>query len=107
MRLWRRPASEPPRMADAFPEMTAEIIEMLRDEGWDDLATQFEGLRYHGRCQRTLTCPCLATNGEGRTGSAVIMLERDEECLFWLHMDDDATTVLAVEVLDGGSTSPR
>ncbi|MDI2128143.1 hypothetical protein [Yinghuangia seranimata] len=97
---------EVPLFREAFPEMTAEIVEMLRAEGDEAFADQIAELRYYGRCLCTPTCKGLSTDSR-RRGSGLMVILPTEEPVFWLDVDDAGTTVLAIEVLDGRAVEPQ
>ncbi|TJZ97840.1 hypothetical protein [Actinacidiphila oryziradicis] len=94
-----------PRLADVFPELTTEIVLLLRAEA-DPLAEVIDDLPYYGPCTCTPTCTNLLTAPFGSSGSRMAQLQRDGEDVIWLTLDPSATGVTDVEVLDGRDLGP-
>lgn len=92
-------AAEYPTLVHAFPELVAEIVELLRAGGDDALAGVVGGLRYFGRC--TCSPTCLLTAPRSSPCSFVAELERDADVVMWLWLDATATTVTHIEIIDG------
>jgi hypothetical protein len=88
-------------MAEASPELVAEIDRLLRlDDPEHPLIGTVGGLRYRGRCTCTETCNNLLTAPAGSAGPYVAQLERDGTDVIWLSLDPTCTTVVDIEVLD-------
>ncbi|MBB2748751.1 UNVERIFIED_ORG: hypothetical protein FHR35_008654 [Microbispora rosea subsp. rosea] len=59
-------AGQHPRLADVFPDLTAEIISLLREDENDPLADTVEDLLFYGMCTCRSTCTNLLTAGPAR-----------------------------------------
>jgi hypothetical protein len=96
-----------PRMADVFPDLTADIVRLLRATDPDDpLAETIEDLPFHGPCTCSPTCTNLLTAPFGSSGSWMVQVERDGEDNIRLCLDPSATAVTDIEVLDGRDLGP-
>jgi hypothetical protein len=93
-----------PRLGDVFPELTAEIVLLLRAEA-DPLAEVIDDLLYYGPCTCTPTCTSLLTAPLGSSGSRMAQLQRGEDVI-WLSLDPSMTGVTDIEVLDGRDLGP-
>ncbi|MFI0406382.1 hypothetical protein [Actinomadura sp. 3N508] len=89
-----------PRLVEEFPELVAEIVQLLRAEG-DPLAGSVEDLPFCGRCTCTPACENLLTAPVGSGSPYMAELRRDGETIFWLSLDLTGTAITAIEVLDG------
>ncbi|MFE3190035.1 hypothetical protein ACFXHA_13575 [Nocardia sp. NPDC059240] len=89
-----------PLLAEAFPNLVADILDLLEPED-EQLARTILDLRFHGRCSCTPTCPVLLTAPAGSPSAGIIMLDRDDDCVIWLHYDAEQSAVTGIEVLDG------
>lgn len=93
--------SDLPRMAEAFPELVAEIDRLLQlDDPAHPIAGTVGDLRYHGRCTCTTTCNNLLAAPSGSAGPYLVQLERGGVDVIWLGLDPAGTTVVDIEVLD-------
>ncbi|WP_327138802.1 hypothetical protein [Nocardia sp. NBC_01327] len=88
-----------PSLAEAFPSLTAEIVELLIGED-PGLARTIPDLRFHGRCACAPTCRVLLTAPLGSPSTGVIVLERDSATVALLNYDPVARSVTGIEVLD-------
>ncbi|MDI2130530.1 hypothetical protein [Yinghuangia seranimata] len=93
-------------MAELFPLLAAEIVELLRAGGDDALAVVVGDLRYFGPCTCSPTCSNLLTAPPGSSGHLLAQLERDGEAVIWLSLNPTTTTITAIEVLDGRDLGP-
>lgn len=91
-------------LAEALPNLVADILDLLEPED-ERLARTILALPFHGRCSCTPTCPVLLTAPPGSPSGGIIMLERGEDCVFWLHYDAEHSAVTGIEVLDGRELS--
>ncbi|GLX09846.1 hypothetical protein [Microbispora sp. NBRC 16548] len=99
-------AGQHPRLADVFPDLTAEIISLLREDENDPLADTVEDLLFYGACTCRSTCTNLLTAPRGSSGCWVVQLERNGEDVIWLSLDPTATTITDIEVCDGRDLGP-
>lgn len=100
-------AGQHPRLADAFPDLTAEIITLMREQNQNDpLAGTVEDLLFYGVCTCSATCANLLTAPLGSSGSWMVQLERNGEDVVWLSLDPTAATITSIEVLDGRDLGP-
>lgn len=95
-----------PRLVDVFPELAAEIVELLRADDDDALADVVGDLRYLGPCTCSPTCSNLLTAPAGSSGFSMAQLGRDGEDVIWLSLDPTMTTITDIEVLDGRDLGP-
>lgn len=84
-----------------FPNLAAEIAELLRAGDEDALADAVGDLRYFGPCTCSPTCTNLLTAPAGSSGFAMTQLTRDGQDVIWLSLDPTTTTITDIEVLDG------
>ncbi|WP_378742239.1 hypothetical protein [Nocardia brasiliensis] len=89
-----------PRLAEVFPDLVTEIVDLLTPED-EHLARTVPNLRFYGRCTCTPTCPVLLTAPFGSSSQWVVMLESDGEYVMLLNIDPAGPSVSGIEVLDG------
>ncbi|MGW4891797.1 hypothetical protein ACWEQL_05960 [Kitasatospora sp. NPDC004240] len=93
--------THPPLLAAVFPELAAEITELLRADDDHALADTVAGLPYLGRCDCSPTCTNLLTAPRGSSGPYLAQLERDDEVVIWLSLTPDVSGITDIEILDG------
>jgi hypothetical protein len=69
----------PPTMAQAMPEVTERLVDLLRDLGHHDLAAALPAQRFHGRCHCRPECRFALTAPQGASGSLMVWLEIVED----------------------------
>ncbi|MEW9527394.1 hypothetical protein [Microbispora sp. NPDC049125] len=96
-----------PRLADVFPDLTAEIITLLGEQDENGpLAGKVGGLLFYGACTCSSMCTNLLTAPPGSSGSWMVQLKRNGEDVILLSLDPTATTITDIEVLDGRDLGP-
>ncbi|MFB4309365.1 hypothetical protein [Actinomadura sp. GTD37] len=90
---------------DVFPELVADIVELLAADG-EPLADTIADLPFLGPCTCSPTCANLLTAPLGSSGSLMIQLQRNGEESIWLSLDTTATAVTGIEMLDGRDLGP-
>ncbi|GII52404.1 hypothetical protein Pth03_07930 [Planotetraspora thailandica] len=100
-------AGQHPHLVDVFPDLTADIIALLRVQNENDpLADAVEDLLFYGVCTCSATCTNLLTAPPGSSSSWMVELERDGESVIWLSLNPTATAITDIEVLDGRDLGP-
>ncbi|MFB8003579.1 hypothetical protein [Nocardia sp. NPDC056000] len=98
-------AEQFPRLAEVFPDLVIEIVDLLEPAD-GNLVRTVRNLRFYGRCTCTPTCPMLLTAPLGSPNGGVLVLESDGESVMFLHIhpagpSDPSHQVIGIEVLDG------
>ncbi|MYS80329.1 hypothetical protein [Embleya scabrispora] len=77
-----------PRLAEVFPTLARDIVEMLgTEEDGHALASTIGDLVFLARCPCRPDCDALLTASFGSSGSGVVTLQRDDD-IIWLWLDD-------------------
>ncbi|MFE7707278.1 hypothetical protein ACFU6I_16045 [Streptomyces sp. NPDC057486] len=96
------PGQRDQRLKDAYPDLVAEITELLRaSQPGDPLADSIVDLPFYGVCSCSPTCEILLTKPSPVVAPWIVVLEREGEAVFFLGIDQSQATVSSVEVLDG------
>jgi len=94
-------SDDQPRMAESFPCLTADIVDLLRmDHSTMGQADAFGDLPYCGRCTCSPTCGNILTAPQGSPGGCFIDLELCGDSVAWLNLDADLVSVTSVEILE-------
>ncbi|MET9479065.1 hypothetical protein [Streptomyces sp. NPDC006638] len=91
--------TEPPLLADVYPELVSFLDAALVAEGEFTLAQAVADLRFHGWCGCSQTCTYLRTAPVGNADSAWIILD-DEEPRVWLQLDRDQGSFAGMEICE-------
>ncbi|MFF7251188.1 hypothetical protein ACFZBU_45905 [Embleya sp. NPDC008237] len=93
------------RLAEVFPTLARDIVEMLGpEEDGHVLASTIGDLVFLGRCSCRPDCDALLTAPFGSSGSGVVTLQRDDD-IIWLWLDDSGT-ITRIEVPDHDVLGP-
>ena len=90
-----------PRMAESFPCLTADIVDLLlMNHSTASQADAFGDLPYFGQCTCSPTCGNILTAPQGSPGGCFIDLEFCGDSVAWLNLDTDLVSVTSVEILE-------
>jgi hypothetical protein len=89
-----------PTMAAAFPEATTQVVRVLRQMGYTNLADSRPSQRFYGQCHCKSGCSFVLTAPPDSTGTLMVWLEVEGEIIGEASLDSHGRIITNFDIVD-------